>query len=72
MKRASSGPSARRDYFILEDAELKLIPSCAANVTMNPGYAGRSKPPDNLKACFRPGSSMSQESLTLLCCRDEL
>ncbi|KAF3697610.1 Dynein heavy chain 2, axonemal Axonemal beta dynein heavy chain 2 Ciliary dynein heavy chain 2 [Channa argus] len=57
-----SALSAGQSKFFFDGQHIRLVWSCGIFITMNPGYAGRTELPDNLKSMFRPISMVVPDS----------
>ncbi|XP_010006532.1 PREDICTED: LOW QUALITY PROTEIN: dynein heavy chain 9, axonemal [Chaetura pelagica] len=66
VKSVQDAIREKKKSFNFLGEDINLIPSVGIFITMNPGYAGRTELPENLKALFRP-CAMVVPDFELIC-----
>lgn len=66
VKSVQDAIRTKRQLFDFMGEEIALVTTVGIFITMNPGYAGRTELPENLKALFRP-CAMVVPDFELIC-----
>ncbi|KXS10801.1 hypothetical protein M427DRAFT_103173 [Gonapodya prolifera JEL478] len=66
VKSIQDALRAKKKRFVFQGEEIRLTSTVGIFITMNPGYAGRTELPENIKALFRP-CAMVVPDLQLIC-----